>query len=97
MAIEVEYRFPAGVDAVKQATIIALGQTVGTWDATFAHRESSFLAHKAEVATVQTNNADGSSIATVRFPIANVEGDIASLLTMIFGKYSMAEIGRAHV
>jgi 2,3-diketo-5-methylthiopentyl-1-phosphate enolase len=88
MSIEVEYCFPAGVDAAKQATIIALGQTVGTWDATFAHRESSFLAHKAEVVTVQTNNADGSSIATVRFPVGNIEGDIASLLTMIFGKYS---------
>jgi 2,3-diketo-5-methylthiopentyl-1-phosphate enolase len=33
---------------------------------------------------------DGTAIATVQFPTANVEGDIASLLTMIFGKYSMA-------
>jgi 2,3-diketo-5-methylthiopentyl-1-phosphate enolase len=90
MQIEVEYRFPPGVDAQKQATVIALGQTVGTWDASFAHRESSFLAHKAEVVKVQTNTRDGSATATVRFPVANVEGDIASLLTMIFGKYSMA-------
>jgi 2,3-diketo-5-methylthiopentyl-1-phosphate enolase len=90
MSIEIEYRFPAGVDAAKQAKIIALGQTVGTWDATFAHRESSFLAHTAEVIAVQTNTPDGSALATVRFPVANVEGDIASLLTMIFGKYSMA-------
>jgi 2,3-diketo-5-methylthiopentyl-1-phosphate enolase len=90
MSIEIEYRFPAGVDAAKQAKIIALGQTVGTWDASFAHRESSFLAHSAEVVDVQTSALDGSSLATVRFPVANVEGDIASLLTMIFGKYSMA-------
>jgi 2,3-diketo-5-methylthiopentyl-1-phosphate enolase len=90
MQIEVEYRFPPGIDAQKQAMVIALGQTVGTWDASFAHRESSFLAHKAEVVSVQTNPRDGSTTATVRFPAANVEGDIASLLTMIFGKYSMA-------
>jgi 2,3-diketo-5-methylthiopentyl-1-phosphate enolase len=90
MQIEVEYRFPPGIDAQKQAMVIALGQTVGTWDASFAHRESSFLAHKAEVVSVQTNPRDGSTTATVRFPVANVEGDIASLLTMIFGKYSMA-------
>ncbi len=90
MQIEVDYRFPAGVDAEKQAKVIALGQTVGTWDASFAHREASFLAHKAEVVNVETNDTDGSALATVRFPVANVEGDIASLLTMIFGKYSMA-------
>jgi 2,3-diketo-5-methylthiopentyl-1-phosphate enolase len=90
MTIEVEYRFPAGVNAEKQAHVIALGQTVGTWDASFAHRESSFLAHKAEVVDIEANSTDGSAFATVRFPVANVEGDIASLLTMIFGKYSMA-------
>lgn len=90
MSIEIEYRFPPGVDAAKQAKIIALGQTVGTWDASFAHLESSFLAHSAEVVDIQTSNLDGSALATVRFPLANVEGDIASLLTMIFGKYSMA-------
>ncbi len=90
MQIEVDYRFPGGVDAEKQAQVIALGQTVGTWDASFAHREFSFSAHKAEVINVQTSDVDGSALATVRFPVANVEGDIASLLTMIFGKYSMA-------
>ncbi len=90
MSIEIEYRFPPGVDAAKQAKIIALGQTVGTWDASFSHREASFLAHSAEVVAVQTSDLDGSALATVRFPVANVEGDIASLLTMIFGKYSMA-------
>jgi 2,3-diketo-5-methylthiopentyl-1-phosphate enolase len=89
MQIEVDYRFPLGVDAERQAKIIALGQTVGTWDASFAHRESSFKSHMGTVAQVQLQS-DGTAIATVRFPTANVEGDIASLLTMIFGKYSMA-------
>jgi 2,3-diketo-5-methylthiopentyl-1-phosphate enolase len=89
MLIEVDYRFPSGMDAQKQAQVIALGQTVGTWDATFAHREASFLEHRAEVIALQPQ-ADGATVATVSFPLANVEGDIASLLTMIFGKYSMA-------
>jgi 2,3-diketo-5-methylthiopentyl-1-phosphate enolase len=89
MQIEVDYRFPAGVDAERQAKVIALGQTVGTWDASFAHRESSFSSHMGAATQVQPQ-PDGTAIATVRFPTANVEGDIASLLTMIFGKYSMA-------
>jgi 2,3-diketo-5-methylthiopentyl-1-phosphate enolase len=89
MLIEVDYRFPPGIDAQKQAQVIALGQTVGTWDATFAHREASFLEHCAEVIALQPQT-DGATVATVSFPLANVEGDIASLLTMIFGKYSMA-------
>jgi len=39
MTIEVDYRFPPGVDAQKQAKIIAVEQTAGTWDGRFAHRE----------------------------------------------------------
>jgi 2,3-diketo-5-methylthiopentyl-1-phosphate enolase len=90
MTIEVDYRFPAGVDPEKQAKIIAVGQTVGTWDARFAHREAALRSHLAEVASVETEAQTGYSIATIRFPEANVENDISSLLTMIFGKYSMA-------
>ncbi|HIK28718.1 MAG: RuBisCO large subunit C-terminal-like domain-containing protein [Oscillatoriaceae bacterium SKW80] len=89
MAIEVDYRFPPGVDAEKQAKIIAVGQTVGTWDARFAHREESLKSHLAFVVSVRKEST-GYSIATIRFPQANVENDIPSLLTMIFGKYSMA-------
>jgi 2,3-diketo-5-methylthiopentyl-1-phosphate enolase len=89
MSIEVDYRFPAGVDAEKQAKVIAIGQTVGSWSEEFAHREASFQSHLAQVVAVELQD-DGTSQATVQFPLANVEGDIASLLTMIFGKYSMA-------
>ena len=89
MTIEVDYRFPPGVDAEKQAKVIAVGQTVGTWDARFAHREEMLRSHLGEVVS-GIIQPDGSSIATVRFPEANVENDISSLLTMIFGKYSMA-------
>lgn len=89
MTIEVDYRFPPGVDAQKQAKIIAVGQTAGTWDARFSHRQEALSSHLAEVVKSFTE-PNGYSIATIRFPEANVENDIASLLTMIFGKYSMA-------
>lgn len=91
--IEVDYRFPAGTDAGKQAKTIAVGQTVGTWDARFAHREAAFRDRLGKVVSINTQS-DGSSVATIVFPRANVEGDIASLLTMIFGKYSMAGVGK---
>lgn len=89
MTIEVDYRFPPGIDAEKQAKVIAIGQTAGTWDARFAHREEALRSHLGEVVKGVTQ-PDGSSIVTIRFPEANVENDVSSLLTMIFGKYSMA-------
>ncbi|HAX84724.1 MAG TPA: 2,3-diketo-5-methylthiopentyl-1-phosphate enolase [Cyanobacteria bacterium UBA11370] len=89
MPIEIDYRFPPGVNAEKQAKIIAIGQTVGTWDAPFSHREDILNSHLAQVIRSVTN-PDGSSLTTIQFPEANVENDISSLLTMIFGKYSMA-------
>ena len=89
MSIEVDYRFPPGVDAERQAKVIAVGQTAGTWDARFAHREEKLRSHLAEVVGERTD-PDGYSLATIRFPETNVENDISSLLTMIFGKYSMA-------
>lgn len=89
MTIEVDYRFPPSIDAEKQAKVIAIGQTAGTWDARFSHREDVLRSHLGEVVQGITE-PDGSSVATVRFPEANVENDIPSLLTMIFGKYSMA-------
>jgi 2,3-diketo-5-methylthiopentyl-1-phosphate enolase len=84
MAIEVDYRFPPGTDAKKQAQIIAIGQTVGSWDDRWTSRESAFQDRLGQVVQVEENTA------TIAFPEQNVEGDIASLLTMIFGKYSMA-------
>jgi 2,3-diketo-5-methylthiopentyl-1-phosphate enolase len=87
--IQVDYRFPPGVNAEKQAQVIAIGQTVGSWDDRFAHREDSFQRYLAKVISVVAQES-GHSIATIEFPVANTEGDISSLLTMIFGKFSMA-------
>lgn len=91
--IEVDYRFPAGANAAKMAEVIAVGQTAGSWDERFAHRNESLRAHLAAVKSV-TPQPDGCTVATVSFPRHNVEGDIATLLTMIFGKFSMAGVGR---
>jgi 2,3-diketo-5-methylthiopentyl-1-phosphate enolase len=89
MTIEVDYRFPAGTDAAKQAQMIAVGQTVGSWDERWADREDSFRTLIGQVVRIEPQ-ANCTNVATIGFPEANVEGDIASLLTMIFGKYSMA-------
>jgi 2,3-diketo-5-methylthiopentyl-1-phosphate enolase len=88
-SIEVDYRFPPDVDAQRQAKIIAVGQTAGSWDERFTHRETQLREHLAEVVSVE------NQVARVRFPVFNTENDISSLLTMIFGKYSMA--GRTKV
>ena len=93
MTIEVDYRFPPNIDALRQAKVIAIGQTAGTWDERFSHREDNLRSHLAEVVNIKTDE-QCDSIATVRFPEINVENDIASLLTMIFGKYSMAGVGK---
>lgn len=89
MRIEVDYRFPLGVDAEKQARIIAVGQTAGTWSERWAAQADRLRGHLGEVLGVR-DAGGGAHVATVAFPAKNVEGDIASLLTMIFGKYSMA-------
>jgi 2,3-diketo-5-methylthiopentyl-1-phosphate enolase len=87
--IEVTYRFPSHIDAAKQAQIIAIGQTSGSWGAQFAHREAELKSHLAHVLSIE-EQVDGSSLARIGFPVDNTEGDIGTLLTMIFGKYSLA-------
>lgn len=87
--IEVDYRFPPKIDAARQAKTIAVGQTAGTWNSNFAHRETQLQQHLGEVIKI-TQDEHGYSIATISFPEINVENDIPSLLTMIFGKYSLA-------
>jgi 2,3-diketo-5-methylthiopentyl-1-phosphate enolase len=87
--IKVSYRFPASSDANKLAQIIATGQTVGSWGAQFKHREQELKAHLADVVAIEQQH-DGSHIASIAFPVINTENDIATLLTMIFGKFSLA-------
>ena len=88
--IEVTYRFPPNIDAHKQAKIIAVGQTVGSWGASFSHREKELQSHLAQVLSVEQSSRGENSYATIGFPEINTENDIATLLTMIFGKFSLA-------
>ena len=91
-SIEVVYRFPAGIDGEKHARVIAIGQTAGSWSDTvkgrFAHRTDALADHLGQV--VEVTAGDDGSQATIRFPRANVEGDIASLLTLARGNRMVA-------
>ncbi|WP_367997159.1 hypothetical protein [Planktothrix pseudagardhii] len=78
---------------IRQAKVIAIGQTAGTWDERFSHQEDNLRSHLAQVINVKTDE-QGYNIATVSFPEINVKNDISSLLTMIFGKYSMAGVSK---
>jgi 2,3-diketo-5-methylthiopentyl-1-phosphate enolase len=89
VSVDVTYRFPRGTDARKLGTKIAVGQTAGSWSPAWEHRAPAFHAHMAEVVAVG-ETAAGLPTATVRFPARDVEGDLGSLLTLIFGKFSMA-------
>ncbi|TVQ92692.1 MAG: 2,3-diketo-5-methylthiopentyl-1-phosphate enolase [Deltaproteobacteria bacterium] len=89
MSALVTYRFPKGADPQKLGNKLAVGQTAGSWSERWEHRTSSFQAHLAEVVSTATS-ADGHPTATVSFPTADLEGDLGSLLTLIFGKFSMA-------
>lgn len=87
--IEATYRFPPGIDAEKQAAALAIGQTLGSAGGHFAGREAALAACLGVVQTVTVAPA-GGGVATVAFPLANTEGDIGTVLTMVFGKYSLA-------
>ncbi|MCE5393667.1 MAG: 2,3-diketo-5-methylthiopentyl-1-phosphate enolase [Acidithiobacillus sp.] len=86
--IEVDYLFPAGSSPEQQAEALAIGQTAGTWDARFIHREAALREHLGEIRALEIL-PDGQSVARIAFPLANVDGGMGSLLTMIFGKYSL--------
>lgn len=87
--IDVTYRFPRGSDPDREARVIAVGQTAGTWGAEWESRSIRLKSHLAEVVGV-TRREDGSSLAIVRFPVSNCPEGIGSLLTMIYGKYSLS-------
>jgi len=91
--IEVDYRFPPGADAERQAQMLAVGQTAGSWDARYRHREAELRGHLGEIRALEIQD-DGSRVATIAFPRANLDGSIGALLTMIFGKYSLGGVAR---
>lgn len=90
MPILVTYKLPQGSDPVKMGKKIAVGQTAGTWNARWEHRNESFQNHLATVHAIGSPTPDDHPTVTVAFPDIDFEGDLGHLLTLIFGKYSMA-------
>ncbi len=81
------------VDPEKKAKAIALGQTTDTWTPNELSGKKKLAKHSGVVLGIdERTHVAGKPyeyFLTVGFPAANTEGDIPSLLTMIFGKISM--------
>lgn len=90
MPVVATYRLPVGADPHKLGEKIAVGQTAGSWNAAWEHRAGRFQDHLAHVVGAVTDHPDGHPRVRVSFPDADIEGDLGSLLTLVFGKYSMA-------
>lgn len=93
-AIHATYRFAPGVDAAREAHIIAVGQTAGTWDERWNLRSADLEKHLGKVIEVRSLE-EGASEALVAFPAANAPEGVGTLLTMVYGKYSLS--GRSRV
>ncbi len=81
------------IDPEKKAKAIALGQTTGAWTPTEMSGKKKLQKHRGEVLGIdERTHVAGKPYEyylTVGFPPGNTEGDIPSLLTMIFGKLSL--------
>ncbi len=81
------------IDPEKKAKAIALGQTTDTWTPNELSGKKKLAKHSGVVLGIdERTHVPGKPYEyylTVGFPPANSEGDIPSLLTMIFGKISM--------
>lgn len=79
-------------DAEKKAKSIALGQTTDTWTPLSTKDFKTLERHRGVVLSVgQVERIDSAyrCKVTIGFPPENTEGDIPTLLTMIFGKVSL--------
>ncbi len=92
-AIHATYRFPPGVDAAREAHIIAVGQTAGTWDERWNLRSADLEKHLGKVIEVRSLEGGGSE-AVVAFPAVNAPEGVGTLLTMVYGKYSLSGLSR---
>lgn len=79
----------AGDDPAKKAQAIALGQTVGAWTPVPQADPAAWDRHRGEVVDVQPTADGQQAIARIGFPAANCEGDLPTILTMVFGKISL--------
>ncbi len=81
------------LDPEKKAKAIALGQTTGTWTPNELSGKKKLAKHRGVVLGIdERTHVAGQPYEyylTVGFPPGNTEGDIPSLLTMVFGKISL--------
>jgi len=93
--IRVTYHVFSGklIDPEKKAKAIALGQTTDTWTPTGLSGAKKLQKHSGVVLGIdERTHIEGQPYEyrlTIGYPAANTEGDIPSLLTMIFGKISL--------
>lgn len=93
--IQVTYKVQSDklIDPEKKAKAIALGQTTDTWTPNELSGQKKLEKHRGVVLGIdEKTHTEGRSyeyFLTIGFPAANTEGDIPSLLTMIFGKISL--------
>ncbi len=81
------------IDPEKKAKAIALGQTTDTWTPTGLSGAKKLEKHRGVVLGIDEKTHVIGQLyeyhLTIGFPPVNTEGDIPSLLTMIFGKISL--------
>ncbi len=81
------------IDPEKKAKAIAMGQTTDTWTPTEMSGKKKLAKHSGVVLGIDEKvHVAGKPYEyhlTIGYPAANTEGDIPSLLTMVFGKISM--------
>src|SRR5580704_13471897 len=93
--IQVTYRVQSDklIDPEKKAKGLALGQTTDTWTPNALSGAKKLEKHRGVVLGVdERTHVEGQAyeyFLTIGFPPVNTEGDIPSLLTMIFGKPSL--------
>ena len=93
--IQVTYKVQSDklIDPEKKAKAIALGQTTDTWTPNERSGLKNLEKHRGVVLGIdERTHQEGRRYEyylTIGFPAANTEGDIPSLLTMIFGKISL--------
>ena len=78
-----------GESLEQKAQAIALGQTVGAWAPVTHANPEAWEQHRGEVADVRALPDGSAGVARVSFPEANCEGDLPTILTMVFGKISL--------
>jgi 2,3-diketo-5-methylthiopentyl-1-phosphate enolase len=84
-------------DLEKMAANIAIGQTIGTWGGAHMSELEPFMARVVSLEEIPPpqgakfeSGCSRRAIIQVAYPLKTVESDLGSLLTVLFGKLSMA-------